>query len=182
MFNIPPKGITPNKEEIEKLTEKFPNLHENEWSKTGEATGIWGPNAYNCYAWSLCRDDIGWIEQIIDALGNNNKILDVEDFDNFYKNKGYTVCGNSLTECNPEYEKRKIAIFCKDGKPMHAAKEAEDENWWESKLGSNIRIMHKLGQLEGEQYGEVCRCYHIIDKEANCSLKKDTKNLSEEKE
>jgi len=155
----PPRGISPSSDEINNLSEKFSNLKKDEWSKTGEATGVSGKNAYNCYAWSLCRDDVGWIEQIVDALGNNNKSLDVDDFDNFFSNKGYSVCGNSISDCKSESGKRKIALFGIDGRPTHAAKESDDDGWWESKLGGSIRILHRVEQLEGTSYGLVCRCY-----------------------
>ena len=169
-MSIPPKGKLPTSYELNYIQTYFPNLKENEWKKTGNETGIFGPTAYNCYAWSLCRDDIGWIEQIIDALGNNNNILDMSDFDNFYRNRGYVICGDCISDCTPEKNMRKIALFCKNKIPQHASKEAADDNWWESKLGGNIRIMHRLEQLEGEMYGRVCRCYCISENGANSDL------------
>jgi len=80
MSNSPPRGTSPDEGSVSFLKKHLPNLKDGEWSKTGNATGLVGSDAYNCYAWSLCRDDIGWIEQIVDALGNDNKIIDIEDF------------------------------------------------------------------------------------------------------
>jgi len=31
--------------------------------------------------------------------------------------------------------------------------------WWESKLGGNLRIIHRLSDLEGERYGRVHKFY-----------------------
>jgi len=42
--------------------------------------------------------------------------------------------------------------------------------WWESKLGREIRIIHRLEQLEGGEYGDVYRCYWKEDKTANLNL------------
>ena len=172
-MSIPPYGQFPTPDELNHIKAYFPNLKDKEWKKTGEKTGVTGPTAYNCYAWSLCRDDIGWIEQVIDALGNNNKILDVSDFDNFYHSRGYAVCGDCIDDCKPEKDMRKIALFYKNGIPAHASKEATDNNWWESKLGGNIRIMHRLDQLEGDEYGHVCRCYCIHEYGANPVVRGD---------
>lgn len=166
----PPRGELPTTDELNRIQTYFPNLKKNEWKKTGNKTGMFGPEAYNCYAWSLCRDDIGWIDRVIDALGNNNKILDVSDFDNFYRDKGYVICGDCIDDCKPEKNMRKIALFCKYKIPQHASKETADNNWWESKLGGDIRIIHRLEQLEGQEYGHICRCYRIVENGANLDL------------
>ena len=158
----PSTGKIPSHEEKQILEREFPNLVDGEWWKTGESTGISGHGSYNCYAWSLCRKSLGWIDHIIDILGNNNRSLDTNDFDNFYSQKKYFVCGHSIDDCKHEQNRHKIALFCKDGRPAHVAKESKYEGWWESKLGGYIRIIHKLDQLEGRTYGTVCRCYCLV--------------------
>ena len=92
-------------------------------------------------------------------MGDGDMSLGIGDFDNFYSRKRYFVCGRSAADCRHEQNRHKIALFCKDGKPSHAAKESGYEGWWESKLGGYIRIIHRLEQLEGHNYGAVCRCY-----------------------
>lgn len=59
-----------------------------------------------------------------------------------------------------------IALFAKKGGvhgpdeivPTHSAL-YKGGDWWESKLGSSYRIVHKLKQLEGRKYGTVYRYY-----------------------
>lgn len=170
MPDTPPRGTDPTNQEKADMKGAFPNLKDGEFKKTGEATGAKGPHpgSYNCFEWTLCKTD-EWLESGIDAAGNNDGKLDLDDFDKFYKNIGIEVCPDS-PKCDPECKKRKIAIFCKDGKPVHGSKETDDGGWWESKLGAGPRIIHKLDQLEGGQYGDVCRCYCKTDNNANLKL------------
>lgn len=154
----PPMGNFPDAENIYEIKSDLPNLQDGEWAKTGDATYSPESRPYNCFAWSLCRNDIGWVYNIVDKWGNNNKIVEIEDFDRFYQSFGYEICGKSIQDCTSKKGLKKIALFCKDEKPQHAAKESKD-GWWESKLGNNIKIMHRLEQMEGGYYGNVCRCY-----------------------
>ena len=49
-----------------------------------------------------------------------------------------------------------VALFGRATEPTHAARrDAEDGTWWQSKLGSSWRIMHRLEELEGGMYGDV---------------------------
>lgn len=158
MTNHPPRGTTPNRDEIHMMRAKFPSLRDNEWTKTSNFVEDDNPIRYNCVAWSLCRSELGWIGSMIDECGNNNGVVDVEDFDAFYQICKYEICGTSIQDCVYEKNKRKIALFWKDGGHWHVAK-AVDSGWWESKLGENIRIMHRLEQMMGGKYGDICRCY-----------------------
>ncbi|MBM3240488.1 RHS repeat-associated core domain-containing protein [Candidatus Poribacteria bacterium] len=178
--NKPPQGRDPTNAEREDAERKYPNLKWGEWSITGERT-----REYNCIAWS-CGILDRWVWDEVDQQtegGNGNRTVEVEDFDGFYKKKGYQESKN----CDPECKKRKIALFVKNGNPTHAARETADSGWWESKRGSNVRIMHRLSQLEGRVYGNVKKCYEIKDENANLALcpcppeKKQGSGSSEEK-
>lgn len=160
----PPNGRDPTKEEKEDVREKYPNLKEGDWKVTGEKDC-----KYNCIEWSLCKDD-EWIWDQVDNAGNKNSDVEISDFDEFYKKQGLTKCGESSSECKPECKKRKVALFAKKGEPQHAAKETKDGGWWESKRGKNVKIIHRLDQLEGGFYGDVVRCYCKEDKSANLDL------------
>lgn len=95
----------------------------------------------------------------------------VKDFDDFFIFYGFEIRDDSKSNCKPEYKKRKIILYCIDGVPQHSAKEIADNDWWESKLGRGIRIVHRAKQLEGSKYGKICRCYSRDDASANLTLK-----------
>ncbi len=162
---IPPLGKKPSKQEIDQYSPFFPNLKKGEWKKTGEST-----IDYNCHAWGLCRTDWGWMQPFRETI----RKFTIKDFDEFYAQHGFTIRGDSAPNCQPEYRKRKIALYCIDGEPKHSVKEIIDDSWWESKLGQGIRIIHRLEQLEGNSYGKICRCYSRDDENANLSLKGET--------
>ncbi len=130
-------------EEHERLEEDFPNLPRWDYTVTGPAT-----NDYNCFGWALCSriygrrvprnvdDPLAWVDRL-------------------YTDAGWVRSGS----CDPELCKRKIAIYCKDDVPTHAAKQLVGR-LWSSKLGDLQRIVHAgTGALEGPVYGTVCRCY-----------------------
>lgn len=167
--NLPPIGKYPSISEKKLVAKLFPKLKDNEWKKTGSSTNP-GPDNYNCIAWSLCRSDIGWVWYQIDKLCNDNNIVEIEDFDCFYEQYDLKISENNGKNFHPQCKMRKVVLFSKDGIPTHAAKEIADGGWWESKLGREIRIIHRLEQLEGDEYGKVCRCYLKEDKSANLNL------------
>ena len=170
---IPPFGVDPSSDEISCYSKIFPNLIAGEWKKTGNATGD-----YNCHAWGLlCSSDLGWIQPDRNTL----QIFTITGFDELYGQQGFTIHENSQPNCKPEYRQRKVALYCLNGVPRHSAKEIADDDWWESKLGSGIRIIHKLGHLEGDEYGTICRCYSRNDDNANLSLKGETPDFYRKK-
>lgn len=138
---IPGGGRAPTPEERLWLELNFPNL--TEYSVTHSLDKDW-----NCIGWSLCSVQEGWVWP-----GDN-----VQDFDFLYGQHGWQPSEN----CLPEDGKKKIALFCKDDVPTHAAKQVEGD-WWESKLGRGPRIIHRLNEIEGDirpdDYGNVYKCY-----------------------
>ena len=157
-------GRNPTAAERQHAIGKYPRLRDGEWKVTGEATC-----KYNCIEWSLCQDD-EWVWPQVDDAGDDDGTVEISDFDEFYQDKGFTICGTSSADCRPECRKRKVALFAKNGEPTHASKEILDGGWWESKRGKNIKIMHKLDQMEGGDYGDVVRCYCKDDPGANLDL------------
>jgi len=145
----PPFGRDPTPEEQAHAARRYPQL--KHWKVTGEAI-----EAYNCIGWSLCSENFGWV--------NPKETLAEQDA--FYASHGFAPSGT----CEPECKKRKVAVYCVDGKPAHGAKEVADGGWYESKRGGNIRIIHRREELEGGTYGNVCRCYEKVDETANLSI------------
>ena len=92
---------------------------------------------YNCIAWSL---------RITDEFMGRYR----QDYDQLYLAHGYIRVkdeGNAI-----------IALYELDGKVTHAALRFSN-NWWESKLGRDYRVLHTLEELRGGIYGEVTRFY-----------------------
>lgn len=70
-----------------------------------------------------------------------------------FQSLGYTNCNNGSYEIGFE----KIAIYAKDKKVTHAARQLPNGKWV-SKLGTDIDIEHEtVENLEGPHYGEVVR-------------------------
>ena len=69
--------------------------------------------------------------------------------DNLYGSYGLKVVPRSQAE---------VALFVKNGVPQHGAVRISGD-WYESKLGSSYRIVHRLEDLEGDAYGKVEKFY-----------------------
>lgn len=76
--------------------------------------------------------------------------MTVTAFQNAFEALGYKLAQNHDLETGIE----KIAIFEKNGKPTHAAKQLET-GMWTSKLGRGHDVSHDLEGLEGEEYGQI---------------------------
>lgn len=69
-----------------------------------------------------------------------------------FESIGYEVCADG----NPEQEAEKIALYMKDGKPTHAARQIPGTSVWLSKLGRGWDIHHTdVNGVGGAEYGEV---------------------------
>jgi hypothetical protein len=157
---LPSVGSNPDPEVEQEEREFFPNL--GGFKVTDRKT-----LQYNCIAWSVGITD-RWIWTEVDSVyGDKDGQVSVSDFDRFYAAFGYTISD----DCQPEYQKRKIALFVNEaGEPEHAAREMHDGGWWESKKGGLERIVHQLEDMRGRTYGTVFRCYEIVDTSANLGL------------
>ena len=104
--------------------------------------------SYNCIGWSVGRLEHVWPPDL--EPGDERAV-----FDAFYQEAGFV-----LSEALPGEEADAIALYSSDLGPQHAARRlATDPAWWESKLGKDIRIVHRLEELEGGIYGRVVAFY-----------------------
>ena len=113
----------------------LPNLDVNSAVVTGEAN----PD-YNCIAWTLgFTTRTEWPGYCI------------EDFDNFYGLRGYVRASEGP-----------IAAWGNDEMQMtHACVSVPGYGlYWESKLGRELRIRHRLKELESPLYGKVIAFYN----------------------
>jgi hypothetical protein len=63
---------------------------------------------------------------------------------------GFEPCSTGELEAGFE----KVAIYAREGKPTHAARQIADGRWT-SKLGKEVDITHTLVGIEGPAYGQV---------------------------
>ena len=120
---------------------------------------------YNCIAWAA-NDTSRWWEPVAWISPGMGQIplspyywpsgLPLGDYStaNYvraFETIGYEVCASG--ELDSDHEK--IAIYSKDGRGSHAARQRVDGVWL-SKLGRNVDIEHATPEaLEGDQYGQV---------------------------
>ena len=132
-------GRAPSVYEIKQTVSWFPNLYENKWWRvTGEACGT-----YNCIAWSVGVTN-KWLWP-----GDNQTI-----FDKFYLSYGYVPLG-----VGEDPSRAEVAYWeTRGGASTHGCRRVAGDVW-ESKLGSSLRILHALKDLEGSTYGYVAKYY-----------------------
>ena len=109
---------------------------------------------YNCIAWAVLDTDAFWWP---DADGfwpeGAPRELTISAFEAAYRTRGYEPCDRF----EPEEGWEKIAIFAKNGKPTHAARQLADGTWT-SKLGPFEDISHhSCKDLEGPLYGHAVK-------------------------
>jgi hypothetical protein len=74
----------------------------------------------------------------------------LEAFIKLFQSVGYQICENGELETGFQ----KLALFEKDGKPTHAARQLADGNWT-SKLGAHFDVKHTLTAINGGRYGDA---------------------------
>jgi hypothetical protein len=130
----------------------FPGL--SCFSVTADPSGT-----YNCFSLTVSVTDRFLGGDEVDGYGNRNGIVEVSDFDAFYKFAGYSPSPN----CSIEDGKHKIALFgFKDdasGKLSHGHAARQEGPVFESKEGSGKQVIHALKALEGPTYGLLVKCY-----------------------
>jgi hypothetical protein len=126
----------------------FPNISEHELDITSPRA-----STYNCIAYAA-GDQRRWWWPDPDGLcywpPGVQRSVRLATFQSAFECLGYRLTTNN--EVEPGIEK--IALFCKDGKPTHAARQLEDGTW-SSKLGNLEDISHNLSGVEGDCYGRV---------------------------
>lgn len=143
-------GLGPTKRtgRVNRLEEYFPDLGNAEWKTTSPQT-----NEYNCIAWALGESVRWWWP---DVMGTGYWPPDapreesIAAFEFVLEKAGFTACESQQLEPGIE----KIALFSKDDRPTHAARQLPG-GYWTSKLGVFEDIEHELRGLEGAIYGFV---------------------------
>jgi hypothetical protein len=104
---------------------------------------------YNCIAWSAGHTTT-W-----DWPGD-----EVKDFDAFYKKLGLVPLAPGENPSDAD-----VALWVDSrGTPTHGCRRLTND-WWESKLGSSFRIVHRLRELESDGYGTVLKFYKMAPAE-----------------
>lgn len=130
------------------LEDAFPNLR-------GENYKISSPQStdYNCIAWAARDTDTWWwpdSNNIYYWPHNAPRQVSLEAFIKAFEFLSYEVCETGKYEDGFE----KIAIYTKDGKPSHAAKQI-NSFYWTSKLGKDVDIQHEIDGVSDSQYGSI---------------------------
>ncbi len=99
--------------------------------------------------------DTHWVQDEVDLVhGDMDGVIELSDFDGFYAAYG-------LTETPVEADAVAV-LYATFGTPQHGARVhycASGERVYESKLGGNIRILHRETALNGTTYGMPVRYY-----------------------
>ena len=129
------------------LEEDFPNLRSAEWQDTSKPA-----SNNNCIAYAANDKNRYWDT----AKGyywppGAIREYSMEGWTDAFRVLNYQRCETADLEVGFE----KVAIYKKQGKPSHVARQL-DNGYWTSKLGPDEDINHStLAALEGEFYGEV---------------------------
>ncbi|MGH8141477.1 MAG: DUF7689 domain-containing protein [Steroidobacteraceae bacterium] len=138
----------------EKLERAFPSLRNSYWKKTSNEDP-----SYNCIAYAGGDQSQRW--DVVQAQYRPApywppgvaKDMQPETLVKVFESLGYELCENA----SHEEGFHKVALYSKDGKWTHAAKQLPDKGW-SSKLGDGEDIRHdSLTAVAGKHYGDVYR-------------------------
>lgn len=110
--------------------------------------------SYNCIAWAAGENHRWW--QTADPFGQYYwppqapRSSSLSALIAAFRTIGYEPCADG----RPEGGFEKVALYERDAKWTHAARQLPDGTWT-SKLGSSVDIMHKTPELVSDTYGEV---------------------------
>ena len=127
---------------------EFPNAQKEPFFVTSDSSG-----SYNCIAWALELQHLFlWpaSSRKFDWLPDLPRKNTVQVFLQFFQRNGYESCFDG----EPEEGFQKIALFAKEKKPTHAARQLPN-GFWTSKLGGWVDVQHTLQAMEGGLYGNV---------------------------
>jgi len=109
---------------------------------------------YNCIAWAAGNAQRWWWPAPISPYYWPEELPKVVSLTNFlaaFVSIGFAACDDGEFRAGHE----KVALYCKDTLPTHAARQLPDGSW-ASKLGRDIDIVHSTVEcLHGEMYGVV---------------------------
>ena len=126
----------------------FPNLRHQKYKVTSPAT-----TEYNCIAWAAGDASAWWWPDSLNQYywpSNVQRAETVGAFIKVFESLSYTVSDSG--EFEEGYEK--IAIYVKERKPTHAARQI-NAKYWTSKLGRYIDIEHEIDGVSDSKYGSV---------------------------
>ena len=127
------------------IDETFPKLAESGYRITSDPA-----EQYNCIAWAVGVDNEWW-SHLPGYRWPTRRGSEVGSLVELFVNMGFEVCENQKYEDGYE----KIAVFGKEGRWTHAARQL-DNGHWTSKLGMNEDIEHvALEGLIGVLYGDI---------------------------
>ena len=107
---------------------------------------------YNCIAWAAGCDDLWWwpVPEYGYYWPGACREESVAAFEQVFRSLDYLPCGHADLEGGFE----KVALFVKDGRPTHMARQLPSGQWT-SKCGPLEDIAHTLDGVEGTRYGSV---------------------------
>jgi hypothetical protein len=116
------------------------------FSITGEADP-----SYDCVSFTVTADAPTKLQPspALVALGG------FEALDVFYRERNFC----RLDRAPHDQQVTCVAVFGLADTPTHVALRAGHDEWWESKLGTGVRILHRLPELEGGRYGRIVTYY-----------------------
>jgi hypothetical protein len=126
----------------------FPHLAVEGFRETSPAT-----SRYNCIAWAVGATDAWWWpspEAVHYWPAGVPREETLAAFLEAFATVGFLPAEDGGWD--PKFEK--LALYARDGKPTHAARQQPDGTWT-SKLGKHVDISHTLRGIEGPVYGQV---------------------------
>lgn len=126
----------------------FPGLRDSRWQITSPQTP-----RYNCIGWAAGEETRWWWPDRMGLGFWPQSVPREETLDAFvsvFQSIGFEVCDSDELEAGIE----KVAIYCRENVPKHAARQLDDGQW-SSKLGPLEDIRHELASLTGATYGTV---------------------------
>ena len=143
-MSLPPRGRPPTAAEARAYVLEFPHL--STFSVTGEADA-----SYDCVALTIKPRAPQRLEPSPALVGMGG--LAALDF--FYRQRRFSRVAGAPNDASVSC----VAVFGLGGIPTHVALRDRHPLWWESKLGTGLRILHRLSGLEGGRYGGVIGYY-----------------------
>lgn len=141
---VPPRGRPPTEAEVREYQIAFPFL--TRFSVTGEADA-----SYDCVSFTVTPDEPRMLRPTdgLVALGGFDAL------ELFYRRRNFSPVDTAPSDLDTSC----VALFGVGDKPTHVALRDRHSEWWESKLGTGVRILHPLAALEGGRYGHVVSYY-----------------------
>ncbi|MGI4944420.1 MAG: DUF7689 domain-containing protein [Janthinobacterium lividum] len=105
---------------------------------------------YNCISWAATGKPKAWWWPDKFWPRGSDRALTIDGFLSAFATVGY----KTATDATLDPKLDKIALYCLDGVPKHAARQLSS-GAWTSKLGQSQDIQHELSDLEEGPYGMV---------------------------